>query len=853
MKRFIGIITVLVLSVFCITAVNAEEYSDNAELMKGLEIFSGDFDKSEDDKVTRADFIKYILKFRGIESEQYAQNAGFYDVDELSSYAADINAGVTLGFVSGYGDGSFRPEEPIICAHAEKIMVLALGGDALLQTGASTVSSLVNEFGISINADVNAEMTYGMLVDLLKKGLSAKPLLIELNELKTLKYSENDALWVYHKTEKRKGTVTANYITGLKSSNDAASRKGCIKLDGEEMQYDGEDYGDILGRHMEVYVRIEDGEEPVIKYMTETNQNKITVLQSDMICDSDGAFSAYNFVYENENGKRFEKKLDGNTYVIYNGVVKSDYSKENISPKIGWVTLIDNNSDGKIEVMNVYNADLAVVSGSVSATDDATVITDKFDNSKFIRIESSNADDTEVFINGEAGNIENIKTDMLVIRGANGKHTIIYAYENTFTGKANSVSDNELNIDEKIYKCSKSADLSKIKLNYEYRFYTDDKNYIFAFEKMGTDTDLHYGYLLDYKPDRGSGTLDKIVLKILSDENSLERFYVTGSIRVNDNKLKLEKIDELLNPNGAFDRQPVRYRMDEDKNITDLYTVTENGMLRYEGEFTGDAEYAFYADTWSQKFYQDSETLVFHIFDDMNSCYVGGAFKNVVLNPRPYTHYFYNVDEKLNTVDMVVWKRTDSESQKAENILPETRPIVVTQICQALDADDEIRNCIIGRRGSDEVKIYYNDKMIQVYKDRFNDVKKGDIIYCEFDGKGNLNKIFKGFDSSRMQEYGTSNLSSTVNGMHQVVAHARKKLAYMKVTEKLNNRFIRYDDGTGETDNIQKIQSNANIYKVTKRGMTVSLSSYDEILPGDEIFFDADTNSVWNLYILDYK
>ena len=143
--------------------------------------------------------------------------------------------------------------------------------------------------------------------------------------------------------------------------------------------------------------------------------------------------------------------------------------------------------------------------------------------------------------------------------------------------------------------------------------------------------------------------------------------------------------------------------------------------------------------------------------------------------------------------------------------------------------------------------------MIQGYNDRFNDVKKGDIIYCEFDGRGNLNKIFKGFDSSKMQEYGTSYSSSTVNGMHQVAAHARKKLAYIKVTEKLNNRFIKYDDGTGATDNIQKIQSGANIYKVTKSGMTVSLSSYDEILPGDEIFFDADTNSVWNLYILDYK
>lgn len=832
MKRFIGIITILILSMLCVIGANAEaagEYSDNAELMKGLEIFPSDFDKSEDDKVTRADFIKYILNFRGIESEQYTQSIGFYDVDELASYSPAINAGVTMGLVSGYDDGSFRPEETIICEHAAKVMVLALGGDALLKTGQATVADMVNEFGIAVNADGKEEMTYGLLAELLKKGLSAKPLLLGTSEDKALEYSENDALWVYHKIEKRRGIITANNLTGLKSENDASGQKGYIKLDGEEMQYDTENYGDILGKHMEAYVCLEDKDEPVIKYMTVTDKNKITVLQSDMIYGSDSAFSAYNFVYENENGKKTEKKLDGNTCVIYNGIAKPDYSKNNISPQVGWVTLIDNNADGKIEVVNVYNADLAIVAGSISTSSDASIITDKFDSSKFIRVNLDKLDDMEIFINGENGNVGNIKEDMLVIRGVNGEHTIMYVYDNTFTGTIDSIYEDELNIDGKKYKCSKSADLS--------------------------DSDLHYGYLLDYTPDRETGSLDTIALKILSDENVLERFYIRDKINVNNKTLKLNKIDEMLNPNGAFARQPVRYKADEEHNITELHTVTENGMLRYEGEFTGDAEYAFYADTWSQKFYQDSDTLVFYIFDDMNACYVGGAFKNVVLNPRPYTHYFYNIDEKLNTVDMVVWKRTDTASQKAETVLPETKPIVVTQICQKVDSDGEVKDCIIGRRGSDELSIYYNDKMIQVYKDRFKEVKEGDIIYCEFDGKGNLNNIFMGFDSSKMQEYGTSNSSSTVNGMHQVVAHARKKLAYIKVTEKLNNRFLKYDDGTGADDNIQKIHTAASIYKVTKssRGVFVSLSSYDEIQPDDEIYFDADTNTVWSLYILDYK
>ena len=107
-----------------------------------------------------------------------------------------------------------------------------------------------------------------------------------------------------------------------------------------------------------------------------------------MIYGSDSGFSAYNFVYENENGKVTEKKLDSNTCVIYYGIAKADYSKENISPKIGWVTLIDNNSDGKIEVLNVFNADLAIVSGKISGNSDVSVITDKFNSSKYIKLDS---------------------------------------------------------------------------------------------------------------------------------------------------------------------------------------------------------------------------------------------------------------------------------------------------------------------------------------------------------------------------------------------------------------------------------------------------------------------------------
>ena len=104
MKRFIGIITVLVLSFFCITAVNAEGYSDNAELMKGLEIFSGDFDKSENDKVTRADFINNINRADKV----ILDSAVSFSYDDWTSYIDEYKK---LGIHSVYHSHQYHKRE----------------------------------------------------------------------------------------------------------------------------------------------------------------------------------------------------------------------------------------------------------------------------------------------------------------------------------------------------------------------------------------------------------------------------------------------------------------------------------------------------------------------------------------------------------------------------------------------------------------------------------------------------------------------------------------------------------------------------------------------------------------------
>ncbi|MCC8169027.1 MAG: S-layer homology domain-containing protein [Oscillospiraceae bacterium] len=99
-------------------------FADDLGLMTGYE--DGSF--RPDNPVTRAEFIASVMRAAAIAYPDIeGDGVSFYDVDESHWAYEYIEKAVSMGFVSGYEDGTFRPEDNITYEQAAAMIFKMLG------------------------------------------------------------------------------------------------------------------------------------------------------------------------------------------------------------------------------------------------------------------------------------------------------------------------------------------------------------------------------------------------------------------------------------------------------------------------------------------------------------------------------------------------------------------------------------------------------------------------------------------------------------------------------------------------------------------------------------------------------
>lgn len=83
-----------------------------------------------DQVVIRAEFLKIILKTADADTFSVTEPAGFPDIDEGAWYGTYVRYAKKHNVVQGYPDGFFRPERPVNFAEALKMAYLALDLDS---------------------------------------------------------------------------------------------------------------------------------------------------------------------------------------------------------------------------------------------------------------------------------------------------------------------------------------------------------------------------------------------------------------------------------------------------------------------------------------------------------------------------------------------------------------------------------------------------------------------------------------------------------------------------------------------------------------------------------------------------
>ncbi|MCH5352507.1 MAG: S-layer homology domain-containing protein [Acutalibacter sp.] len=115
----------------------------------------GDLTFRPERHITRAEFVSMVVRSLGGFSSKAYYGSYFKDVDDKQWYASAIGYAKTMGIIDGYGDGTFRPNNPITRAEASRILA------DTAQLSASTYGTFT---------DVNPDAWYARYIDALAEA-----------------------------------------------------------------------------------------------------------------------------------------------------------------------------------------------------------------------------------------------------------------------------------------------------------------------------------------------------------------------------------------------------------------------------------------------------------------------------------------------------------------------------------------------------------------------------------------------------------------------------------------------------------------------------------------------------------
>lgn len=318
---------------------------------------------SDEKLITRAEFIKMAvtLLYDDVMTVHY-DSTPFSDVSAENEYCNYIGAAYSHGLISGTGGAQFNPDAPIKYIDAVKIMVDAMGYGTVVkldegyEKGYAAMAAKINLSKKAL-ALSQTKLTGKLAKELLHDSLDVfmADTSFTSNEEYTL-YNSGitlmDAIGIYCV----KGVLSANEYTGLYNVSGAGESSITV---GEvtALLYNSMDDEKYIGYNVECYYKKADNENLVVSILP-TGSNNVTVISAQDFEDYNGDYIRY---YEDD--KLSEVKLNDKKFVIYNGRIKDDYTKETFEIAEGTITAIDNSGDGYADVINVRSYDNYIIKG----------------------------------------------------------------------------------------------------------------------------------------------------------------------------------------------------------------------------------------------------------------------------------------------------------------------------------------------------------------------------------------------------------------------------------------------------------------------------------------------------------
>ncbi len=770
-------------------------------------------------EVSRADLAKAVCKFVGLSEDMcsFSSELPFSDIKEDTYNARYISTAYQSGLVSGASKKQFKPEEPVKVEEAIIAVTKALGCGAILNSsGIKDILDLAN----GVSTAYSDVLTRYDLALILYNALDEKVWVTNFNGTTTK--SDVTALAEFHKAYKNRGILIGDERTQISSF--ISVPEGMLYID-KTLYYSGDlKLNSFVGMQIEyIYTNREDT--LTLLSAVPTNRNNVTKLDAIDIKDFVNDELIY---YRGDKAKYID--IPKEAYIVYNGKAQPDRGREFLNPQNGYVLLVDNNGDNKVDVVFVYDAIIGIVNWVDKENGQIYL------KNNYVPIKTEDVS-FSVFMDGKEIAISDILTNDLIYVyqntiDVNNKVVICDIYRKTLTASITEYCDEYLTVDDVDYVYIKSnIDISKIKFSDVYTIYLGENDVIVALEKSEAGR-LQYGYLQKVHLNKRD---ENITFKVFTESGTFVEFLSASKVVMDGYKYTTyqEMVTHLTNINSSKGRIDglIKYAINSKNQITHFDTTQQcpNEDADALSDVVYTANNAYYKSSGILGGQYDvSNSVVFYIPSniDMDRDYSVGSTSGFMNNSQ---HSFkgYDCNDKRQLGVLLSDGVVSVEESEAISIVVKTK-LVYTE-------NEEIATEVVVYRNGELTSFYALDSLGESFE-------AGDLCQFTVNAYNEIVNVvrIKSKTPSASDKFNTS--TNVINSF----THGNLYAGYGKVVMKNGHNFaVEMDKGTGTEmymGSLQEKGAYVYVYDSSLSNNAVRLGSIDDIRDATSVgMTDADT------------
>lgn len=554
----IAILSALIPVMSVSAAGNEEALNEYKTLLAELEIVT-----QEPETVTREVFLIAVMRLLNVSGEGGYVN-GFDDVDSDGELAFAIENALRMGIIAE--DEGFYPEREITYSEANKILVCALGYEVYAQnkggypTGYNAVASSQLKLNKYLSGDRTGAVTTDDFYILLGNAANEEIMEFAGGSAGSVSYDKTKTLLdVKHDVITVEGIYEANEYTYMADSRENAGSDRVIIAG---TSYEGTIENVPLGSNVKAYIRDNDDGTKVLCAFAEDN-DEITVSSVEK-----PSFSAGMLYYE-RNGSQKNYKIATGAAVLYNGKALNGYTESDFAIKDGSILLIDNDCDGKYDVVHI-NESKFMITGNVA---DGVI----YDSNYRSKLDLSD-DETVYTITDAAGELieaDDVEAGSCIEYRVSKDGRLVSAklLTETVKGIAESYDSSErtASLDGAEYDVTQyfaEVYVNEFKLGSELTIFVSSEGKLVAISG-GSGSAMLYGYVYDTFNDLENSETP-VGMRIFGEDGQFYTYYVSEKVVLNGRRDGADAVLTKISDTA----QLIRYKI-RDGIITKINTQSE--------------------------------------------------------------------------------------------------------------------------------------------------------------------------------------------------------------------------------------------------------------------------------------